>query len=66
MKPNTVLLNASRGPIVDEKALIEALRSKQIAGAGLDVFEKEPISTDNPLLEAGECTAHPPLSRPFL
>ncbi|MDA8125944.1 MAG: 2-hydroxyacid dehydrogenase [Deltaproteobacteria bacterium] len=51
MKPNAILLNASRGPIVDEKALVEALKAKQIAGAGLDVFEKEPIAPDNPLLE---------------
>jgi phosphoglycerate dehydrogenase-like enzyme len=51
MKPNTILLNASRGPIVDEKALVEALRSNRIAGAGLDVYEKEPISPDNPLLK---------------
>jgi phosphoglycerate dehydrogenase-like enzyme len=51
MKPNTVLLNTSRGPIVDETALIEALTENRIAGAGLDVFEKEPISTDNPLLK---------------
>jgi phosphoglycerate dehydrogenase-like enzyme len=51
MKPNTVILNTSRGSIVDEKALIEALTENRIAGAGLDVFEKEPISTDNPLLK---------------
>jgi phosphoglycerate dehydrogenase-like enzyme len=51
MKPNTVLLNTSRGPILDEKALIEALSENRIAGAGLDVFEKEPISPDNPLLK---------------
>jgi phosphoglycerate dehydrogenase-like enzyme len=51
MKPNTVILNTSRGPIVDEKALVEALTENRIAGAGLDVFEKEPISTDNPLLK---------------
>ena len=50
MKPTAVLLNASRGEIVDEEALIEALKDKRIAGAGLDVFHKEPISPDNPLL----------------
>jgi phosphoglycerate dehydrogenase-like enzyme len=51
MKPNAVLLNTSRGPVVDEKALIEALAENRIAGACLDVFENEPISTDNPLLK---------------
>lgn len=42
MKPTTILINASRGPVVDEKALIEALKTHTIWGAGLDVFEKEP------------------------
>jgi phosphoglycerate dehydrogenase-like enzyme len=51
MKPTSVLLNTSRGPIVDEKALVAALSEKRIAGAGLDVFEKEPIAIDNPLLK---------------
>jgi phosphoglycerate dehydrogenase-like enzyme len=51
MKPTSVLLNTSRGPIVDEKALIAALTEKRIAGAGLDVFDAEPISMDNPLLK---------------
>ncbi len=50
MKPTAVVLNTSRGPIVDEDALIEALRDKRIAGAGLDVFRQEPPSPDNPLL----------------
>jgi len=50
IKSNTVILNTSRGPIVDEKALVEALTERRIAGAGLDVFEIEPVSTDNPLL----------------
>jgi lactate dehydrogenase-like 2-hydroxyacid dehydrogenase len=42
MKPTAVLVNTSRGPVVDEKALVESLKNKVIAGAGLDVFEKEP------------------------
>jgi glyoxylate reductase len=42
MKPAAILVNASRGPIVDEKALVHALQEKKIAGAGLDVYEKEP------------------------
>ena len=50
MKPTAVLVNTSRGPVVDESALIDALREGNIAAAGLDVFEKEPIDQDNPLL----------------
>jgi len=42
MKPTAILINASRGPVVDEKELVRALRAKTIAGAGLDVYEKEP------------------------
>jgi D-3-phosphoglycerate dehydrogenase len=51
MKPSAFLINCSRGGVVDEKALIEALQSKKIAGAGLDVFEKEPVDPANPLLK---------------
>lgn len=42
MKKNAYLINVSRGPIVNEKALVEALEKKEIAGAGLDVYEEEP------------------------
>lgn len=48
MKPDAYLINASRGPIVDEAALIAALEAKQIAGAGLDVYDIEPLPTDHP------------------
>lgn len=51
MKPTAFLINAARGPIVDERALIKALREGRIAGAGLDVFEQEPVDPENPLLK---------------
>ena len=51
MKPSAVLINTARGGVVNELALIEALRNRTIAGAGLDVFAKEPPDPDNPLLQ---------------
>jgi phosphoglycerate dehydrogenase-like enzyme len=50
MKPQAFFINVSRGPVVDELALIDALRSRRIAGAALDVFEQEPVDAANPLL----------------
>jgi D-3-phosphoglycerate dehydrogenase len=51
MDSQAVLINTSRGPVVDELALVKALQNGVIAGAALDVFEKEPLPTDSPLME---------------
>ncbi|MEA3351152.1 MAG: phosphoglycerate dehydrogenase [Chloroflexota bacterium] len=51
MKPEAVLINTARGPIVNESALVEALQSKKIAGAALDVFEREPLPRESSLLQ---------------
>lgn len=59
MKPTAFIINAARGPVIDEAAMIEALRSGQIAGAGLDVFEQEPPADDNPLFTMDDVIVSP-------
>lgn len=59
MKSSAIFINASRGPVVDEDALYDALVNGTIAGAGLDVFAKEPISADHPLLKLTNVVALP-------
>lgn len=49
MKPDACLINVSRGPLIDDEALVEALRQRKIGGAALDVFDREPLSADSPL-----------------
>jgi D-3-phosphoglycerate dehydrogenase len=59
MKPTAVLINTSRGPVIDESALILALTEKWISAAGLDVFEQEPIVPENPLLKLDNVVVTP-------
>jgi phosphoglycerate dehydrogenase-like enzyme len=59
MKPTARLINTSRGPIVDEQALIGALKNKQIAGAAIDVFETEPLPASHPFRTLGNVLATP-------
>jgi len=62
MKRTAYLINNSRGPVVDEKALYEALKEGRIAGAGLDVFEQEPTPVNNPLLKLDNIVIAPHIS----
>jgi phosphoglycerate dehydrogenase-like enzyme len=59
MRPSAVIVNTSRGPIIDEKALVDALRGGRLAAAGLDVFAVEPVAADNPLLSLANVVLTP-------
>lgn len=59
MKPNAIFINTARAGLVDEEALIDALQSGKIRGAGLDVYSVEPLPLDSPLLQMDNVTLMP-------
>lgn len=59
MKKTAFIINTARGPVIEESALVEALKTGEIAGAGIDVYESEPIARDHPLLQMGQVIATP-------
>jgi phosphoglycerate dehydrogenase-like enzyme len=59
LRPTAYLINVARGPIVDQSALTECLRDRRIAGAGLDVFEQEPVDPDEPILKLDNVIVNP-------
>ncbi|MDO9712060.1 D-2-hydroxyacid dehydrogenase family protein [Paracraurococcus lichenis] len=61
MKPGAVIVNTSRGPLIDQAALVAALQERRIAGAGLDVYDQEPLPPDHPLLAAPNTVLTPHL-----
>jgi D-3-phosphoglycerate dehydrogenase len=58
-KSSVILINTARGPVVDEEALIEALTTRRIAGAGIDVFAQEPLPAEHPLLQLDDLVCSP-------
>jgi len=62
MRPGAILVNTSRGPVVDEVALVEALRARRLAGAALDVFQSEPLDPRHPLTELDDVLLAPHLA----
>jgi phosphoglycerate dehydrogenase-like enzyme len=65
MKPSAFIINIARGAIIDESALIQALQSSKIAGAGLDVFSTEPLDKDSPLFDLDNVFLSPHISGNF-
>ena len=62
MRPGAILVNVSRGPVIDDAALIDALREGRIGGAALDVFTKQPLAPDHPYLGFGNVIVTPHLA----